>query len=92
MEEYEKFCEKSLARIQEASISTESFLPAQSESSKELNIEKRKEMQQEKQKALDTEARKQVNRKKALLTRVQEILDNVQKTVKSETFCVIRKY
>ncbi|XP_032098718.1 centriolar coiled-coil protein of 110 kDa isoform X2 [Sapajus apella] len=90
MEEYEKFCEKSLARIQEASISTESFLPAQPESislirfhgvailSPLLNIEKRKEMQQEKQKALDVEARKQVNRKKALLTRVQEILDNVQ--------------
>lgn len=35
-------------------------------------------MQQEKQKALDVEARKQVNRKKALLSRVQEILENVQ--------------
>ena len=35
-------------------------------------------MQQEKQKALDVEARKQVNRKRALLTRVQEILENVQ--------------
>ncbi|XP_012591514.2 centriolar coiled-coil protein of 110 kDa isoform X1 [Microcebus murinus] len=90
MEEYEKFCEKSLARIQEASVSTESFLPAQSESislirfhgvavlSPLLNVEKRKEMQQEKQKALDVEARKQVNRKKSLLTRVQEILENVQ--------------
>lgn len=44
----------------------------------QVNIEKRKEMQQEKQKALDVEARKQVNRKKALLTRVQEILENVQ--------------
>ncbi|XP_023369543.1 centriolar coiled-coil protein of 110 kDa [Otolemur garnettii] len=90
MEEYEKFCEKSLARIQEASLSSESFLPSQSESislirfhgvavlSPLLNIEKRKEMQQEKQKALDVEARKQVNRKKSLLTRVQEILENVQ--------------
>ncbi|XP_060261751.1 centriolar coiled-coil protein of 110 kDa isoform X7 [Ovis aries] len=90
MEEYEKFCEKSLSRIQEASLSTESFLPVQSESislirfhgvavlSPLLNIEKRKEMQQEKQKALDVEARRQVNRKKALLTRVQEILENVQ--------------
>ncbi|XP_023609174.1 centriolar coiled-coil protein of 110 kDa [Myotis lucifugus] len=90
MEEYEKFCEKSLARIQKASLSTESFLPVQSESislirfhgvavlSPLLNVEKRKEMQQEKQKALDVEARKQVNRKKALLTRVQEILENVQ--------------
>uniref|UniRef100_A0A0P6J3Z8 Centriolar coiled-coil protein of 110 kDa isoform 2 n=2 Tax=Heterocephalus glaber TaxID=10181 RepID=A0A0P6J3Z8_HETGA len=90
MEEYEEFCEKTLARIQEASLSTESFLPAQSESislirfhgvavlSPLLNIEKRKEIQQEKQKALHVEARKQVNRKKALLTRVQEILENVQ--------------
>ncbi|ELK35991.1 Centriolar coiled-coil protein of 110 kDa [Myotis davidii] len=90
MEEYEKFCEKSLSRIQKASLSTESFLPVQSENislirfhgvavlSPLLNIEKRKEMQQEKQKALDVEARKQVNRKKALLTRVQEILENVQ--------------
>ncbi|XP_007104146.1 centriolar coiled-coil protein of 110 kDa isoform X1 [Physeter macrocephalus] len=90
MEEYEKFCEKILARIQEASLSTESFLPVQPESislirfhgvaalSPLLNIEKRKEMQQEKQKALDVEARKQVNRKRALLTRVQEILENVQ--------------
>lgn len=90
MEEYEKFCEKSLTRIQEASLSTESFLPVQSESSSLirfhgvavlsplLNIEKRKEMQQEKQKALEVEARKQVNRKKALLTRVQEIIENIQ--------------
>ncbi|XP_064448675.1 centriolar coiled-coil protein of 110 kDa isoform X4 [Mirounga angustirostris] len=90
MEEYEKFCENSLARIQEASLSTESFLPVQSESislirfhgvavlSPLLNIEKRKEMQQEKQKALDIETRKHVNRKKALLTRVQELLENVQ--------------
>ncbi|XP_037009008.2 centriolar coiled-coil protein of 110 kDa isoform X2 [Artibeus jamaicensis] len=90
MEEYEKFCEKSLARIQKASLSTESFLPVQFESislirfhgvavlSPLLNVEKRKEMQYEKQKALDVEARRQVNRKKALLTRVQEILENVQ--------------
>ncbi|KAM9583673.1 centriolar coiled-coil protein of 110 kDa isoform 1-T1 [Trichechus inunguis] len=90
MEEYEKFCEKSLTRIQETSLSRESFLPAQSESislirfhgvavlSPLLDIERRKEMQQEKQKALDIEARKHVNRKKALLTRVQEILENVQ--------------
>ncbi|XP_027947489.1 centriolar coiled-coil protein of 110 kDa isoform X4 [Eumetopias jubatus] len=90
MEEYEKFCENSLARIQEASLSTGSFLPVQSESislirfhgvavlSPLLNIEKRKEMQQEKQKALDVQTRNHVNRKKALLTRVQEILENVQ--------------
>ncbi|XP_019060907.1 centriolar coiled-coil protein of 110 kDa isoform X2 [Fukomys damarensis] len=90
MEEYEEFCEKTLAGIQETSLSTESVLPSPSESislirfhgvavlSPLLNIEKRKEIQQEKQKALDVEAKKQVNRKKALLTRVQEILENVQ--------------
>ncbi|XP_060222943.1 centriolar coiled-coil protein of 110 kDa isoform X2 [Meriones unguiculatus] len=90
MEEYEEFCEKALARVQEAALSTESFLPAQAESvslirfhgvavlSPLLTIEKRKEIQQEKQKALDVQTRKQASRKKALLTRVQEILENVQ--------------
>ncbi|XP_075828129.1 centriolar coiled-coil protein of 110 kDa isoform X2 [Microtus pennsylvanicus] len=90
MEEYEEFCEKALARVQAASLSTESFLPAQADSvslirfhglavlSPLLTIEKRKEIQQEKQKALDVQTRKQANRKKALLTRVQEILENVQ--------------
>ncbi|XP_051005251.1 centriolar coiled-coil protein of 110 kDa [Acomys russatus] len=90
MEEYEAFCEKALARVQEASLSTDSFLPAQGDSislirfhgvavlSPLLTIEKRKEIQQEKQKALDVQTRKQASRKKALLTRVQEILDNVQ--------------
>ncbi|KAK7833338.1 hypothetical protein U0070_017337 [Myodes glareolus] len=75
MEEYEEFCEKALARVQAASLSTESFLPAQANS---LTIEKRKEIQQEKQKALDVQTRKQANRKTALLARVQEILENVQ--------------
>ncbi|XP_049999333.1 centriolar coiled-coil protein of 110 kDa isoform X1 [Alexandromys fortis] len=90
MEEYEEFCKKALARVQAASLSTESFLPAQADSvslirfhglavlSPLLTIEKRKEIQQEKQKALDVQTRKQANRKKALLTRVQEILENVQ--------------
>ncbi|CAO2582982.1 Centriolar coiled-coil protein of 110 kDa [Lemmus lemmus] len=90
MEEYEEFCEKALARVQAASLSTESFLPGQTDSvslirfhglavlSPLLTIEKRKEIQQEKQKALDVQTRKQANRKKALLTRVQEILENVQ--------------
>jgi centrosomal protein CEP110 len=44
----------------------------------QLTIEKRKKIQEEKQKALDVQSRKQANRKKALLTRVQEILENVQ--------------
>ncbi|XP_043831839.1 centriolar coiled-coil protein of 110 kDa isoform X2 [Dromiciops gliroides] len=90
MEEYEKFCEKSLTRIQGESLSGETFPPSQPENislirfhgvavlSPLLNVERRKEMQQEKQKALDIEARKQISRKKALLNRVQEILENVQ--------------
>lgn len=32
MEDYEKFCERSLARVQEAALLPESFLPVQSES------------------------------------------------------------
>ncbi|XP_074064476.1 centriolar coiled-coil protein of 110 kDa isoform X2 [Macrotis lagotis] len=90
MEDYEKFCEKSLARIQGESLSGETFPPGQPENislirfhgvavlSPLLCVERRKEMQQEKQKALDIEARKQISRKKALLNRVQEILENVQ--------------
>ncbi|XP_036597581.1 centriolar coiled-coil protein of 110 kDa isoform X2 [Trichosurus vulpecula] len=90
MEEYEKFCEKSLVRIQGESLSRETFAPVQPENislirfhgvavlSPLLGVERRKEMQQEKQKALDIEARKQSSRKKALLNRVQEILENVQ--------------
>ncbi|XP_040829214.1 centriolar coiled-coil protein of 110 kDa isoform X2 [Ochotona curzoniae] len=90
MEEYETFCEKSLARIHSASRTQENFLPALAEGtslihfhgvavlSPLLNVEKRKEMQQERQKALDVEARKQEKRKKALLSRVQEIIDSVQ--------------
>ncbi|XP_031798515.1 centriolar coiled-coil protein of 110 kDa isoform X6 [Sarcophilus harrisii] len=90
MEEYEKFCEKSLARIQGELLSRETFPSGQPENisfirfhgvallSPLLSVERRKEMQQEKQKALDVEARKQISRKKALLNRVQEILENVQ--------------
>ncbi|XP_051857662.1 centriolar coiled-coil protein of 110 kDa isoform X2 [Antechinus flavipes] len=90
MEEYEKFCEKSLVRIQGELLSRETFPSSQPENisfirfhgvallSPLLSVERRKEMQQEKQKALDIEARKQISRKKALLNRVQEILENVQ--------------
>ncbi|XP_016279348.2 centriolar coiled-coil protein of 110 kDa isoform X7 [Monodelphis domestica] len=90
MEEYEKFFEKSLARIQEESLPKETFPAGHLENislirfhgvavlSPLLSVERRKEMQQEKQKALDVEARKQISRKKALLNRVQKILENVQ--------------
>lgn len=44
----------------------------------QLSLEKKKEMQQYKEKALDLETRKRESRKKALLDRVQEIVENVQ--------------
>ena len=44
----------------------------------QLSIEKKKEIQQYKQKALDLETWRQNSRKRALLNRVQEILENVQ--------------
>lgn len=44
----------------------------------QLSLEKKKEMQQYKEKALDLETKKRESRKKALLDRVQEIVENVQ--------------
>ncbi|KYO30590.1 centriolar coiled-coil protein of isoform D [Alligator mississippiensis] len=90
MEDYEKFCEKHLARLQGESLPKEISLPTQHKNisliqfhgvpvlSPLLNLERRKEMQQEKQKALDLEIWKQNSKKRALLNRVQEILENVQ--------------
>ncbi|XP_038619034.1 centriolar coiled-coil protein of 110 kDa isoform X2 [Tachyglossus aculeatus] len=97
MEEYEKFCERSLVRIQGESLDRECFPPVQSENSSLiqfhgvaalsplLSMERRKEMQQERQKALNLEARRQRNRRKTLLNRVQEILENVQVRKASST-------
>ncbi|NXA38508.1 CP110 protein, partial [Eudromia elegans] len=90
MEDYEKFCKKQFSRIQEATIKREPFcsLPHKNISliqfhgvpvlSPLLSLEKKKEIQQDKQKALDLEIWRQNSKKKALLNRVQEILENVQ--------------
>ncbi|XP_005307267.2 centriolar coiled-coil protein of 110 kDa isoform X2 [Chrysemys picta bellii] len=89
MEDYEKFCEKHLARIQGESIKRETSSSAQKNISlikfhgipvlsPLMSLERKKEMQQDKQKALDVEIWKQNSRKRALLNRVQEILENVQ--------------
>ncbi|XP_044836488.1 centriolar coiled-coil protein of 110 kDa isoform X3 [Mauremys mutica] len=89
MEDYEKFCEKHLARIQGESIQRETSSSAQKNISliqfhgipvlsPLLSLERKKEMQQDKQKALDVEIWKLNSRKRALLNRVQEILENVQ--------------
>ncbi|KAM9372719.1 centriolar coiled-coil protein of 110 kDa [Phaethornis superciliosus] len=90
MEDYEIFCKKHLSRIQEEALKRETFSVLQHKNislikfhgvpvlSPLLSLEKKKEMQQYKQKALDLETRRQNSRKRALLNRVQEILENVQ--------------
>ncbi|XP_055564954.1 centriolar coiled-coil protein of 110 kDa isoform X2 [Falco cherrug] len=90
MEDYEVFCKKHLSRIQEEAIKREiSFtVPHKNISLIQfhgvpvlaplLSLEKKKEIQQYKQKALDLETWRQNCRKRALLDRVQEILENVQ--------------
>ncbi|KAM6320228.1 centriolar coiled-coil protein of 110 kDa isoform 2-T2 [Podargus strigoides] len=90
MEDYEIFCKKHLSRIQEEAIKRETSSTAQHKNisliqfhgvpvlSPLLNLEKKKEIQQYKQKALDLETWRRNSRKRALLNRVQEILENVQ--------------
>ncbi|KAM6379511.1 centriolar coiled-coil protein of 110 kDa isoform 2-T3 [Pluvialis apricaria] len=90
MEDYEIFCKKHLSRIQEETIKRETSFTVQHKNisliqfhgvpvlSPLLSIEKKKEIQQYKQKALDLETWRQNSRKRALLNRVQEILENVQ--------------
>ncbi|XP_077683854.1 centriolar coiled-coil protein of 110 kDa isoform X2 [Eretmochelys imbricata] len=89
MEDYEEFCEKHLARIQGESIQRETSSSAQKNISliqfygipvlsPLLSLERKKEMHQDKQKAIEIEIWKQNSRKRALLNRVQEILENVQ--------------
>ncbi|KAM6352313.1 centriolar coiled-coil protein of 110 kDa isoform 2-T4 [Alca torda] len=90
MEDYEIFCKKHLSRIQEEAIKKETSFTVQHKNisliqfhgvpvlSPLLSLEKKKEIQQYKQKALDLEAWRQNSRKRALLNRVQEILENVQ--------------
>ncbi|NXQ17124.1 CP110 protein, partial [Peucedramus taeniatus] len=90
MEDYEIFCRKHLSRIQEEAIKGKTSLTVQNKNisliqfygvpvlSPLLSLEKKKEIQQYKEKALEIETRKRESRKKALLNRVQEIVENVQ--------------
>ncbi|XP_069066343.1 centriolar coiled-coil protein of 110 kDa isoform X2 [Pleurodeles waltl] len=89
MEDYEDFCKKYFAKIQSEAIKDTSALAQPSMSiiqfhgvavlSPLLDFEKKKEMRQYRQKAKELETSKQSNRKKtALLSRVHEILENVQ--------------
>ncbi|KAM9261774.1 centriolar coiled-coil protein of 110 kDa isoform 2-T2 [Cariama cristata] len=90
MEDYEIFCKKHLTRIQEEAIKRETSFTVRHKSisliqfhgvpvlSPLLSLDKKKEIQQYKQKALDLETWRQNSRKRALLNRVQEILENVQ--------------
>ncbi|NWX53738.1 CP110 protein, partial [Promerops cafer] len=90
MEDYEIFCRKHLSRIQEEAIKGETSLTVQNKNislirfcgvpvlSPLLSLEKKKEIQQYKEKALELETRKRESQKKALLNRVQEIVENVQ--------------
>ncbi|NXP17166.1 CP110 protein, partial [Scytalopus superciliaris] len=90
MEDYEIFCKKHLSRIQEEAIKGEASFTVQHKNislihfygvpvlSPLLNREKKKEIQQYKEKALDLETRKRNCRNRALLNRVQEIVENVQ--------------
>ncbi|NXK85768.1 CP110 protein, partial [Formicarius rufipectus] len=90
MEDYEIFCKKHLSRIQEETIKGETSFTVQHKNislihfygvpvlSPLLSREKKKEIQQYKEKALDLETRKRNSRNRALLNRVQEIVENVQ--------------
>ncbi|XP_053936814.1 centriolar coiled-coil protein of 110 kDa isoform X2 [Cuculus canorus] len=90
MEDYDIFCKKHLCRIQEGAIKRETSFTVQHKNisliqfhgvpvlSPLLSLEKKKEIQQYKQKALDLETCRRNSQKRALLNRVQEILENVQ--------------
>ncbi|NXD05566.1 CP110 protein, partial [Certhia familiaris] len=90
MEDYEIFCRKHLSRIEEEAIKGKTSLTIQHKNisliqfygvpvlSPLLSLEKKKEIQQYKEKALELETRKRESRQKALLNRVQEIVENVQ--------------
>ncbi|NXO30149.1 CP110 protein, partial [Cisticola juncidis] len=90
MEDYEVFCRKHLCRIQAEAIKGETSLTVQNKNISPiqfyrvpvlpplLSLEKKKELQQYKEKALDLETRRRESRQKALLNRVQEIVENVQ--------------
>ncbi|XP_021267651.1 centriolar coiled-coil protein of 110 kDa isoform X3 [Numida meleagris] len=90
MEDYEIFCKKHLSRIQEEATKRDNSFTVLDKNvsliqfhgvpvlSPLLSFEKRKEIQQYRQKALDLETWRQNSHKRALLNRVQEILENIQ--------------
>ncbi|XP_067912280.1 centriolar coiled-coil protein of 110 kDa-like isoform X6 [Heterodontus francisci] len=90
MEEYEQFCKRHLARIQTEMVENESLRSVWQKSisvihfhgiavlSPLMNTERKLEMQQYRQKAVELELSWQRARKSALLSRVQEIIENVQ--------------
>uniref|UniRef100_A0A8C9EQE7 Centriolar coiled-coil protein of 110 kDa n=1 Tax=Pavo cristatus TaxID=9049 RepID=A0A8C9EQE7_PAVCR len=90
MEDYEAFCKKHLSRIQEEATKGENSPTVLDRNvsliqfhgvpvlSPLLSFEKRKEIQQYRQKAQDLETWRQNSHKRALLNRVQEILENIQ--------------
>ncbi|NXQ23398.1 CP110 protein, partial [Alaudala cheleensis] len=90
MEDYEIFCRKHLSRIQEEAMKGQTSFTVQNKNisliqfygvpvlSPLLSLEKKREIQQYKERAVDLESRKRESRQKALLTRVQEIVQNVQ--------------
>ncbi|NWH79347.1 CP110 protein, partial [Piaya cayana] len=90
MEDYDTFCKKHFSRIQEEAIKRGASFTVQHNNtsliqfhgvpvlSPLLSPEKKKEIQQYKQKALDRETWRRDSQKKALLNRVQEILENIQ--------------
>ncbi|KAJ6657617.1 hypothetical protein lerEdw1_002334 [Lerista edwardsae] len=88
MEDYQQFCAKQRARFQGQPV--QSSVAARCDAfpcirfngvpvlSPLLTLEKKKELQQDRQKAQDLELWRQNSRKRILLHRVQEILENVQ--------------
>ncbi|XP_069760973.1 centriolar coiled-coil protein of 110 kDa-like [Narcine bancroftii] len=101
MEDYEEFCKRQLARIQSEMIKNEISLSVCQKNTSFIsfygipvlpplmNIERKLEMQQYKQKAVELELGRHEARKSALLTRVEEIIENVQVCkVPSTTECV----
>ncbi|XP_054851456.1 centriolar coiled-coil protein of 110 kDa isoform X2 [Eublepharis macularius] len=90
MEDYETFCAKHLARLQGELLQGEMPPVAQHNNVSLiqfhgvpvlpplLSLERKKEIHQDRQKALNFELWRQNSRKRILLNRVQEILENVQ--------------
>ncbi|XP_078273667.1 centriolar coiled-coil protein of 110 kDa isoform X3 [Rhinoraja longicauda] len=99
MEDYEEFCKKHLVRIQSKIVKNEVPPSVCQESisvicfhgvavlSPLMNTERKLEMQQYRQKAVELEVDRYKARKSALLTRVEEIIENVQVCKVPSTKC-----